>query len=358
MNNPSPSLFSVTLLTLLLHHALLVVSLNHNRTRVPALLAFGDSLHDPGNNNVLPTFLKSDFPPYGTDFIGHRATGRFSNGKISPDVLASYLGLKELLPAYLDPELKPEDLLTGVSFASAGTGYDVLTAETLSVLSMWDQLDLFRDYIEKLKQVAGVERAHSIISDSLYIVSGGSNDILVTYFDTTLRTWHRDVSSYVDLLIHSASNVVKELYSLGARKIGLVGLTPLGCLPFQRSFKGGIQRTCATPANQAAIKFNSKLIKEAKTFSSKLKGSRISYLNLYDPLHAVIQNPSNYGFEESSRGCCGTGKIEISFLCNDLSPHTCSNASKYAFWDSFHPSERLIEIVLAQVIKNDFPSLL
>lgn len=42
----------------------------------------------------------------------------------------SELGIKEYLPAYLDPELKPQDLLTGVSFGSAGTGYDTLTATT------------------------------------------------------------------------------------------------------------------------------------------------------------------------------------------------------------------------------------
>jgi hypothetical protein len=37
------------------------------------------------------------------------------------------LGIKELLPAYKDPTLQPKDLLTGVSFASGGTGYDSLT---------------------------------------------------------------------------------------------------------------------------------------------------------------------------------------------------------------------------------------
>jgi hypothetical protein len=38
------------------------------------------------------------------------------------------LGVKELLPAYRDPTLQPEDFLTGVSFASGGAGYDPLTS--------------------------------------------------------------------------------------------------------------------------------------------------------------------------------------------------------------------------------------
>jgi hypothetical protein len=33
------------------------------------------------------------------------------------------------LPASLDPNLHLEDLLTGVSFASGGTGYDPLTSK-------------------------------------------------------------------------------------------------------------------------------------------------------------------------------------------------------------------------------------
>ena len=40
---------------------------------------------------------------------------------------AEELGIKKLLPAYLDPALQPSDLLTGVSFASGASGYDPLT---------------------------------------------------------------------------------------------------------------------------------------------------------------------------------------------------------------------------------------
>ena len=41
------------------------------------------------------------------------------------------LGVKEYLPAYLDPSLQDEDLQTGVSFASGGTGYDPVTPKIL-----------------------------------------------------------------------------------------------------------------------------------------------------------------------------------------------------------------------------------
>ncbi|XLS45859.1 hypothetical protein HN51_002724, partial [Arachis hypogaea] len=40
---------------------------------------------------------------------------------------ASYLGLKEFLPPYLDPNLTNQELITGVNFASDDSGYDTLT---------------------------------------------------------------------------------------------------------------------------------------------------------------------------------------------------------------------------------------
>ena len=41
---------------------------------------------------------------------------------------AEALGIKETLPAYLDPNLQGKDLPTGVCFASGGSGCDPTTA--------------------------------------------------------------------------------------------------------------------------------------------------------------------------------------------------------------------------------------
>lgn len=48
---------------------------------------------------------------------------------------ASYIGLKEFVPPYLDPILSLEELMTGVSFASGGSGLDPLTAQISVSLS-------------------------------------------------------------------------------------------------------------------------------------------------------------------------------------------------------------------------------
>lgn len=51
------------------------------------------------------------------------------------------------------------------------------------------------------------------------------------------------------------------------------------------------------------------------------------------------------GFFEARKACCATGTIETSFLCNARAPGTCSNATGYVFWDSFHPTEAANKIL-------------
>lgn len=99
--------------------------------KVSSIIVFGDSTVDSGNNNYIPTVLKSNFKPYGRDFDGGKATGRFSNGRIPPDFIAEAFGIKKTIPAYLDPAYSIKDFVTGVCFASAGTGYDNLTSNVL-----------------------------------------------------------------------------------------------------------------------------------------------------------------------------------------------------------------------------------
>lgn len=57
--------------------------------RFPALLVFGDSIVDPGNNNGMATPSRADYPPYGQDFPGGKVTGRFSNGKLATDFMGT-----------------------------------------------------------------------------------------------------------------------------------------------------------------------------------------------------------------------------------------------------------------------------
>ncbi|MQM05385.1 hypothetical protein Taro_038197 [Colocasia esculenta] len=378
--------------------AMTPLSANQTKPKVPALIVFGDSIVDPGNNNAILTTIRCNFPPYGKDFPGRVATGRFSNGKIPSDFLASKLGIKELLPAYLGTDLDAHDLLTGVSFASGGAGYDPLTSKLVSAISMSDQLKLFKEYKEKLKAIAGEKKAADIISKSLFVVVSGTDDIANTYFTTPFRRLQYDLPSYIEFVVRLASSFLQELHGLGARKIGVAGAPPIGCVPSQRTIAGGNDRRCVSLYNQAAVMMNNRLIREVQTLNATCGNTTMMYIDLYTPLLDLIQRPSAYGnihilpinidhcrhpccrmistrksfnqsagnvssesccvigacagFAESTKGCCGTGTFEVTLTCNSLTASTCEDVSKYVFWDRYHPTERAAEILMEQVMQR------
>ncbi|WJX42275.1 hypothetical protein P8452_29525 [Trifolium repens] len=346
--NSTTSLMLCFIFLLVLSYRTNALKLPPNVT-IPALIAFGDSIMDTGNNNNIKTIVKCNFPPYGQDFKGGIPTGRFCNGKNPSDLIAEEFGIKELLPAYLDPNLKPSDLPTGVCFASGASGYDPLTPKLVSVISMSEQLEMFKEYLGKLKGVVGEKKKNYIIANTLFIVVAGSDDLANTYFTTRTPQLHYDVPAYTDLMVSKASEFVKEIYYLGARRIGVFSAAPIGYLPSQRTLGGGLFRKINEEYNEAAKLFNSKLSKQMDYLQSTLPNSRVVYIDIYSPLLDIILKPQKYGYKVADKGCCGTGKLEVSILCNPLTP-PCEDNSEYIFWDSYHPTESVYRVLVGEVL--------
>ncbi|CAA6665801.1 unnamed protein product [Spirodela intermedia] len=287
---------------------------------VSALFVFGDSTVDAGNNNYLATALKSNFPPYGRDFLGHLPTGRFTNGRLATDFVASYLGIKDMVPPYLDWTLPAEELKTGVSFASAGSGFDILTAQMTG---------LFKDYLFKLDLLVGRRRSEDLIKRAVFVVSAGTNDFVVNYLTIPLRQQKFSLVDYQAFLLHNVRVFIEALIELGAQKIIMVGLPPMGCLPIVITLKWkGVfhDRGCVEAYNSISMDYNEKL-------------QKIIYADIYTPVLDMVTSPSKFGFTEAMSGCCGTGLVEAAILCN-LKSVVCEDASRYVFWDSIHPTEK------------------
>lgn len=78
-----------------------------------------------------------------------------------------------------------------------------------SVLPLSGQLEMFKEYIGKLKASAGEENTTHILSNSIFLVVAGSNDIANTYFTLKIRSFQYDILSYADLLVASASDFIQ-----------------------------------------------------------------------------------------------------------------------------------------------------
>uniref|UniRef100_J3LCK6 GDSL esterase/lipase n=1 Tax=Oryza brachyantha TaxID=4533 RepID=J3LCK6_ORYBR len=253
------------------------------RARVTALIVFGDSTVDTGNNNAVPTVVRSNFPPYGRDFPGRRATGRFCNGRLATDFYSEAYGLRPFVPAYLDPDYGIRDFASGVCFASAGSGLDVATAGVFSVIPLWKQVDYFREYKRRLAAHLGAAEAAAVVSDAVYAISVGTNDFIENYFaGTTRRFTQFSVGEYTDFLVGLARSLLVELYGLGARK----------------------------EYNAAARAFNAALCGMVAELSDDLPGAQLRFADVYDFFADILGDPTRYGKATLAFFSCSCVQLE------------------------------------------------
>ncbi|XP_020080828.1 GDSL esterase/lipase At5g45950-like [Ananas comosus] len=302
------------------------------------LLVFGDSTVDPGNNNRLPTTAKANFSPYGRDFFNHTPTGRFCDGRLATDIFSEKVGSTKVIPAFLDPNLKPEQLKYGVSFASAASGYDELTSTNANVLSFSQQLQNLRNYKTQLTKLVGIGRSKEIIKDAVFVISAGTNDLLQSYL--SMNQPNQTMPKYENYLINLTSNYVKVMNELGGTRFVLVGVPPFGCLPIVRTLFG--VENCSSELNAVATSFNSKLVTMLGVLKRKLR-VRAAYMDIFTIMYEATRNPEKFGLLETSKGCCGSGLTEVGDTCKNQT--TCEDPHKYVYWDAVHPTERMYEIV-------------
>ncbi|KAF7803367.1 GDSL esterase/lipase [Senna tora] len=310
------------------------------QNNVSCILVFGDSSVDPGNNNVLPTTMKSNFPPYGKDFFNGLPTGRFSNGRLASDFIAEAVGYRNIVPAFLDPKLKLEDLPHGVSFASAATGYDDFTANISNVLPVSRQIEYFEHYKIHMRKLMGEERAEFVIRNALYIISMGTNDFLQNYYLDSTRPKQFTVQQYQNFLLSRMTRDIQVIHRLGGRRIVVVGVPPLGCMPLVKTLYS--QANCVASLNRVSFSFNAKLLHQLNTLKTNLH-LKTAFVDAYGSILRAVIHPAKYGFEEGRKGCCGTGAVEYGDSCRGM--ETCKDSSKYVFWDAVHPSEKMYKII-------------
>ncbi|GLJ48388.1 hypothetical protein SUGI_1021510 [Cryptomeria japonica] len=231
---------------------------------------------------------------------------------------------------YLNPEAYGERIVTGLTFGSSASGINEKS-------------------LEDLREVVGAANASRILSEAVYIISTGNNDFLQYLNLNILSNFESNREKFRQNLLNTLSKFIQELQLLGAKKIGVVSLPPLGCLPFERTLHGGGKGISLEYMNKEASIFNMDL-KKLLTEMNETDGTRIAYLDSYKLLLNASTQPAEYGFVEGRRGCCGSGFIEASIFCTEFSVGTCTNASKYVFWDTFHPTDRMNSILAQSLL--------
>ncbi|XP_028797386.1 GDSL esterase/lipase At5g45950-like, partial [Neltuma alba] len=243
------------------------------------------------------------------------------------------------------------DLPHGVSFASAATGYDDFTANISSVLAVSKTARVFKHYKIHLRELVGAERAEFIVRNALYIVSMGTNDFLQNYFLDPTRPNQFSMPQFQNFLLSRFSHAIEAMHRLGANRIVVVGVPPMGCIPLMKALQN--KKNCVASLNKIAYSFNARLLRQLATLKAKL-GIKTAYVDVYNSMLNAVLDPKKtrlvLGFEEGSKGCCGTGTVEYGESCRGM--ETCSDPTKYVFWDAVHPTEMMYNVVAGAAIHS------
>ncbi|XP_021296714.1 GDSL esterase/lipase 7-like [Herrania umbratica] len=324
--------------------------LMHGVPLAPALYVFGDSLLDSGNNNLLPTLAKAHFPPYGRDFA-KGSTGRFTNGRTVADFIAEFLGLP-----YSPPFLSRRNTtVTGLNYASGSCGILPETGSSLGkCLNLGEQISLFQLTIasDLKKHFDSSSKLSEYLSKSIFLFSVGSNDYLNIYsgnsiFNSSKKNTPQQIATF---LSDKLSAHFETLYNLGARKIVMFEIGPIGCTPAVAKTH---QKTgpCLEESNQLVSYFNNKLPTMLGNLTFSLPGSTFILARCNWLGNDAVMNPSKYGLEDTSNACCLTWQNGTSACIPWVAP--CLNSNKNYFWDGYHPTEAVYSEIASGCIKGN-----
>ncbi|XP_059278077.1 GDSL esterase/lipase At4g16230-like [Lycium ferocissimum] len=329
----------------------LMVSLAEN---VTANFVFGDSLVDVGNNNYIASLSKANFIPNGIDFGG--PTGRYTNGRTIVDMLGEAVGFK-LTPPYLAPTTSGPVVLQGVNYASGGGGILNGTGQIFGGrINMDAQLDNFANTKQDIITRIGEPATIKLIENALFSVTMGSNDFINNYLTPVFSTAEQltvPPTKFVGAVIFKYRIQLTRLYNMGARKIIVVNVGPIGCIPYQRAINPSAGDKCVEFPNGLAQLYNNQLRGLVSELSSKLTGSKFVYADVYAIVQDIIQNYSSYGFVNANTACCsGGGRFGGIIPCGPSS-RICQERSKYVFWDPYHPSDAANVIIAKRLMDGN-----
>ncbi|EFJ35647.1 hypothetical protein SELMODRAFT_80714 [Selaginella moellendorffii] len=319
---------------------------------VPAYFVYGDSTVDVGNNNFLRTLARADIPPYGKDFDTHEPTGRFSNGRLSIDYLAKFIGLP--FPAPFLSGLNITTMRHGANFASAGAGILSESGGDLGQhIPLVEQIQQVSDFKDQLVFNHGREAARKLMSRSLHYISIGSNDF-IHYYLRNVSGVESDISplDFNNLLVATLVSQLKILYDVGVRKMVVVGIGPLGCTPYFLYEDGSKTGSCISEINFMVEEYNNALRVEVEKMYESHTDLDVIYCDIYDGLFPIVQNPSSFGFQTATVACCGMGRFGGWLMCL-LPEMACQNASTHVWWDEFHPTDRANEFLAKSIWSGD-----
>ncbi|KAK4478727.1 hypothetical protein RD792_014225 [Penstemon davidsonii] len=302
-------------------------------SRPTKLFVFGDSYADTGN--VRKSLANSWKQPYGLTFPGKPA-GRFSDGRVLTDYFAKFFGLKSPI-AYIWMKFGGKKVRNGMNFAFGGSGVFETSSNLLPNMST--QIDFF----EKLMTINESIYTKRDLKSSVVLVSLVGNDYAA--YAARSGATAQGLQSFIPLVVNQLAANLKRIKEMGACKIAVTALQPLGCLPRMTQISSFKQ--CNATQNLAVNYHNLLLQQAVSKLNNETKDSSIFILDLYNSFTTVLNQKGDYQgdlkFENPLKPCCMG--INSGYSCGSVDGNgtkmytICSDPKSAFFWDASHPTE-------------------
>ncbi len=286
-----------------------------------SLYFFGDSLVDTGNTFTATQGAIPPSPPY--------FEGRFSNGEIWVDKLASKLGLES--PTLFTNVLQGAIPVDGINYGFGGATTTEkntisLTFDIPGLPGLQQQIQAFTNPL--------ITNNQSADADALYILWAGAND----YNPTNAPPDKFTPFTTTDTTISNLDNALAKLAQVGVKNLMLVNLPDLGNIPVARQLDTLIPGTTQR-LNELTAKHNQELSGLVDKYKQDLNIISVD-------VNSLFKNAANLGFTNVSDPCLAS-----------LNPLIiCDRPDLYTFWDIQHPTaaahEKLADLAFKSIPKH------
>ncbi|TKW31935.1 hypothetical protein SEVIR_2G138500v4 [Setaria viridis] len=302
----------------------------------PPLWVFGDSYADTGNLGDLGRELTHAwYDPYGDTFPG-RPTGRFSDGRVLTDFIASAMGVPTPVAYKLRRGAAPGLLARGMNFAVGGAG--VLDTGNFQ-RNISAQIDLFQaQHRTPSNRSGGGCDAGGV---AVVVVSGNDYSYAADKDNSTSAA-----IAYIPTVVRQLREQLRRLRDeAGMRRVVVTNLHPLGCTPL---FTRALNYTGCDPiANAGAAQHNAALQSVLAALDPANRTFLLLDLNAPFAAH-VGASPAaavEGRFAEPRRPCCETFGGAGGGYCGQQDDDgkrmytLCDDPAKHFYWDDVHPTQ-------------------
>ncbi|XP_051149746.1 acetylajmalan esterase-like [Andrographis paniculata] len=328
---------------------------------IDSIYQLGDSISDTGNLVRIATTAPATRPPYGETFPG-RPTGRWSDGRLIIDYIATALGLPLLNP-YLDRSNASFE--NGVNFAVAGSTtlsflfYSLRGIITLPLPTLRTQLRQFRSHIATICSTPS-ECQQKLNNSLVFVGEFGYNDIAYAYAERRSLSL---IQSYLPEVNRVIINSTRDVILAGVPQVVVPLLFPLGCFPvFLDVARNNSSTTydsngCVKDLNDAIVSRNNDLVRDINNLRGEFPNATILYSDLYNAFLTILRDAPALGFNTSTllKACCGS---EGNFnpigpvYCGNGNVPVCPNPNTYINWDGIHLTQEAHRNIANIIIRD------